>query len=60
MVDRLRCTCLYTTTYVNKPMRAHGSMQAVARVDQVWRAEPGGSVTGYLGIALELHNVLKT
>ncbi len=42
------------TMYVDKPMRGHGLMQAIARVNRVFRDKPGGLVVDYLGIAHEL------
>ena len=41
------------TMYVDKPMRGHGLMQAIARVNRVFRDEPGGLVVDYLGLAHE-------
>src|SRR5665647_1468458 len=40
--------------YLVKPMRAHGLMQAIARVNRVFRDKPGGLVVDYLGLAVEL------
>ena len=40
--------------YVDKPMRGHGLMQAIARVNRVFRDKPGGLVVDYLGLAHEL------
>ena len=40
------------TMYVDKPMRGHGLMQAIARVNRVFREKSGGVVVDYLGIAL--------
>jgi type I restriction enzyme R subunit len=48
------------TMYVDKPMRGHGLMQAIARVNRVFRDKPGGLVVDYLGIAEELREALKT
>ena len=45
--------CLHTM-YVDKPMRGHGLMQAIARVNRVFRDKPGGLVVDYLGIADQL------
>src|SRR5690606_32459863 len=39
--------CLHTM-YVDKPMRGHGLMQAIARVNRVFRDKPGGLVVDYL------------
>jgi type I restriction enzyme R subunit len=49
--------CLHTM-YVDKPMRGHGLMQAIARVNRVFRDKPGGLVVDYLGIANELRKAL--
>ena len=46
------------TMYVDKPMRGHGLMQAVARVNRVFRDKPGGLVVDYLGLAHELKRAL--
>ena len=48
------------TMYVDKPMRGHGLMQAIARVNRVFRDKPGGLVVDYLGLAQELKQALKT
>ena len=48
------------TMYVDKPMRGHGLMQAVARVNRVFRDKPGGLVVDYLGLAQELKRALAT
>ncbi len=45
--------CLHTM-YVDKPMRGHGLMQAIARVNRVFKDKPGGLVVDYLGLAEEL------
>lgn len=45
--------CLHTI-YVNKPMRGHGLMQAITRVNRVFKDKPGGLVVDYLGIADQL------
>ncbi len=49
--------CLHTL-YVDKPMRGHGLMQAIARVNRVFRDKPGGLVVDYLGLADELRQAL--
>jgi type I restriction enzyme R subunit len=49
--------CLHTM-YVDKPMRGHGLMQAIARVNRVFRDKPGGLVVDYLGLAHELKQAL--
>ena len=46
------------TMYVDKPMRGHGLMQAIARVNRVFRDKPGGLVVDYIGIAQNLKNAL--
>ena len=48
------------TMYVDKPMRGHGLMQAIARVNRVFRGKPGGLVVDYLGLADELKKALAT
>ncbi len=48
------------TMYVDKPMRGHGLMQAIARVNRVFRDKPGGLVVDYLGLAHELKRSLAT
>jgi type I restriction enzyme R subunit len=47
-----------STMYVDKPMRGHGLMQAIARVNRVFRDKPGGLVVDYLGLAHELKAAL--
>ena len=49
--------CLHTM-YLDKPMRGHGLMQAIARVNRVFKDKPGGLVVDYLGIAHELKQAL--
>ena len=46
------------TMYVDKPMRGHGLMQAIARVNRVFTDKPGGLVVDYLGLAHELKRAL--
>ena len=46
------------TMYVDKPMRGHGLMQAIARVNRVFGDKPGGLVVDYLGLAHELKRAL--
>ncbi len=46
------------TMYVDKPMRGHGLMQAIARVNRVFRDKPGGLVVDYIGIAQNLKSAL--
>jgi type I restriction enzyme R subunit len=48
------------TMYLDKPMRGHGLMQAIARVNRVFRDKPGGLVVDYLGLAHELKAALAT
>ena len=48
------------TMYIDKPMRGHGLMQAIARVNRVFRNKPGGLVVDYLGLAHELRRALAT
>ena len=48
------------TMYVEKPMRGHGLMQAIARVNRVFKDKPGGLVVDYLGLADELKQALAT
>ncbi len=47
------------TMYVDKPMRGHGLMQAIARVNRVYGEKPGGLVVDYLGIAEHLKQALS-
>ncbi|MGB5231543.1 MAG: type I restriction enzyme endonuclease domain-containing protein, partial [Desulfoprunum sp.] len=49
--------CLHTM-YVDKPMRGHGLMQAIARVNRVFKDKPGGLVVDYLGLADQLKQAL--
>jgi type I restriction enzyme R subunit len=51
--------CLHTM-YVDKPMQGHGLMQAIARVNRVFRDKPGGLVVDYLGLADQLKKALIT
>jgi len=51
------CPCLHTM-YVDKPMRGHGLMQAIARVNRVFKDKPGGLVVDYLGLAEQLKYAL--
>ncbi len=50
--------CL-TTMYIDKPMRGHNLMQAIARVNRVFKDKPGGLVVDYLGIANDLKKALS-
>jgi type I restriction enzyme R subunit len=47
------------TMYVDKPMSGHNLMQAIARVNRVFKDKPGGVVVDYLGIGSELQKALK-
>lgn len=49
--------CLHTM-YVDKPMHGHGLMQAIARVNRVFKDKPGGLVVDYLGLADNLRQAL--
>ena len=51
--------CLHTM-YADKPMQGHGLMQAIARVNRVFRDKPGGLVVDYLGLADQLRQALAT
>ena len=48
------------TMYLDKPMRGHGLMQAIARVNRVFKDKPGGLVVDYLGLANDLRQALTT
>ncbi|MBP6497331.1 MAG: type I restriction endonuclease subunit R [Campylobacteraceae bacterium] len=48
------------TMYIDKPMRSHNLMQAIARVNRVFKDKKGGLVVDYIGIANELKSALKT
>jgi len=50
--------CMHTM-YVDKPMRGHGLMQAIARVNRVFRDKPAGLVVDYIGIAQNLKSALS-
>ena len=47
------------TMYVDKPMRGHGLMQAIARVNRVFRDKPAGLIVDYIGIAQNLKSALS-
>ncbi|MBY0502535.1 MAG: DUF3387 domain-containing protein [Bryobacteraceae bacterium] len=51
--------CLHTM-YADKPMSGHGLMQAIARVNRVYRDKPGGLIVDYLGLADQLKKALAT
>ena len=48
------------TMYVDKPMHGHGLMQAIARVNRVYKDKPGGLIVDYLGIAPDLQEAIAT
>jgi type I restriction enzyme, R subunit len=47
------------TIYIDKPMKGHNLMQAIARVNRVYKDKPGGLVVDYLGIAADLKEALS-
>ena len=47
------------TLYVDKPMRGHGLMQAIARTNRIWKDKPGGLIVDYIGIGEELKKAIK-
>ncbi|WP_212635354.1 type I restriction endonuclease subunit R [Rhodobacter capsulatus] len=49
--------CMHTL-YVDKPMKGHGLMQAIARVNRVFKGKPAGLVVDYIGLAAELKAAL--
>lgn len=49
--------CMHTM-YIDKPMQGHGLMQAIARVNRVFKDKPGGLIVDYLGIADQLRKAL--
>ena len=51
--------CLHTM-YVDKPMQGHGLMQAIARVNRVFRDKPGGLIVDYIGLAQNLREAVAT
>lgn len=51
--------CLHTM-YVDKPMRGHGLMQAIARVNRVFKDKTGGLIVDYIGIAHDLKKAVST
>ena len=51
--------CLHTM-YIDKAMRSHNLMQAIARVNRVFRDKPGGLIVDYIGIASDLKTALAT
>ncbi len=50
--------CMHTM-YVDKPMQGHGLMQAIARVNRVFRDKPAGLIVDYIGIAQNLRSALQ-
>jgi len=50
--------CLHTM-YIDKPMKGHNLMQAIARVNRVYKDKPGGLIVDYLGIATDLKKALS-
>ena len=50
--------CMHTM-YIDKPMQGHNLMQAIARVNRVYKDKPGGLVVDYLGIASDLKKALS-
>jgi type I restriction enzyme R subunit len=50
--------CMHTM-YMDKPMKGHGLMQAIARVNRVFRDKPAGLIVDYIGIAQRLKNALR-
>ncbi len=46
--------------YIDKPMHGHNLMQAIARVNRVFKDKPGGLIVDYIGIGAELKNALRT
>lgn len=47
------------TMYIDKPMQGHNLMQAIARVNRVFKDKPGGLIVDYVGIAESLKEALK-
>ena len=47
------------TMYIDKPMKGHNLMQAIARVNRVFKDKPGGLIVDYMGIAESLKEALK-
>ncbi len=48
------------TMYLDKPMKGHNLMQAIARINRVYKDKPGGLVVDYLGVAAALREALQT
>ncbi len=53
------CMHIMHTMYIDKPMQGHGLMQAIARVNRVFRDKPAGLVVDYIGIAQNLKSALS-
>jgi type I restriction enzyme R subunit len=51
--------CLHTL-YIDKPMKGHNLMQAIARVNRVYKDKPGGLIVDYIGISSDLKKALAT
>ncbi|HAS89578.1 MAG TPA: DEAD/DEAH box helicase [Desulfovibrio sp.] len=49
--------CMHTM-YMDKPMKGHGLMQAIARVNRVFKDKPGGLIVDYIGLAQNLKSAL--
>ena len=47
------------TMYIDKPMRGHGLMQAIARGNRVFKDKPGGLIVDYIGIGQNLRQALQ-
>lgn len=47
------------TMYIDKPMKGHGLMQAIARVNRVFKDKPGGLIVDYIGVAHNLKSALQ-
>lgn len=50
---------LMNTMYIDKPMKGHNLMQAIARVNRVFKDKPGGLIVDYIGIAERLKEALQ-
>jgi type I restriction enzyme R subunit len=47
------------TMYLDKPLKNHGLMQAIARVNRVYKDKPGGLIVDYIGVAENLKKALS-
>ena len=47
------------TMYMDKPMRGHDLMQAIARTNRIWRDKPGGLIVDYIGLGEELKKAIR-